>query len=237
VLDDVHLVTNPAILELLTAVVENLPAAATIALGTRAAPALPLMRWRAAGLLGEVGMDDLACDRAEASALLGRRGIALEEADLAMLLRLTESWATGIALASLSAGRQPPAAWLPRVHGDHRQIAEHLIDEVLRAQSDYVQELLLRTSILELLCAAACSAVTGRADAQAVLQRLAHDILFITPLDGRDEWFRYHHLFADFLQQQRAADGSAFRLVTVTHAPSPISPDSGEARFLELCLV
>ena len=205
VIDDVHLVGNPVCLELLTAVIENLPAEATIALGTRAAPALPLARWRAAGLLNELGMSDLSFDRAEASALFSSRGIVLDEADLARLLHLTEGWATGISLAALIAHGQRPEAWLPHIHGGQRQIASYLIDEVVRSQPDDVQEFLLRTSILEPLCATACRAVTGREDAGAVLSLLARENLFITPLDDRDEWFRYHHLFADLLRQQLAA--------------------------------
>ena len=208
VIDDVHLVSNPTCLEVLNALVDNLPAEATVALGTRAAPALPIARWRVAGWLAEVGMNDLAFDRAEAGALLAGRGIDLEEADLTRLMLVTEGWATGIALASLVARGRPPAVWLPRLHGDQRQIASYLIDEVLRSQPDDVQEFLLRSSILEPLCAASCRVVTGRQDAQAVLNRLARENLFIMPLDGRDEWFHCHRLFADLLQQQLAAQAA-----------------------------
>jgi LuxR family transcriptional regulator, maltose regulon positive regulatory protein len=202
VVDDVHMVGNAACLELLTAVVENLPAEATIALGTRASPALPLARWSAAGWLGEVGMDDLAFDRAEAGALLSSRGIVLDEAHLAQLMRQTEGWATGISLASLIAHGHLPEAWLPRVHGDQRQISAYLVDEVLRSQPDDIQHFLLCTSILDPLCAAACRAVTGRSDAQAVLETLERENLFVTPLDDHGQWFRYHRLFADLLKQR-----------------------------------
>ena len=45
-----------------------------------------------------------------------------------------------------------------------------------------------------------CQAVTGRRDAQAVLARLADEHLFVTAEDDRDEWFRYHQLFGEFLR-------------------------------------
>jgi LuxR family maltose regulon positive regulatory protein len=205
VFDDVHLLSNPACLAFLAAAVESLPAEATIALGTRSTPALPLARWRAAGHLVEVGMSDLALDPMEAGEVLRGRGIELDESDLGRLMQLTEGWATGISLASLIARGRPPEAWLPHVQGDHRQIAAYLVEEVLQSQSESIQRFLLRTSILDPLCAAACRAVTGRTDAQAVLERLHGDNLFLTPLDEHGQWFRYHRLFADLLQQQLAA--------------------------------
>ena len=164
--------------------VENLPARATIAMAARSSPALLLARRRAAGLLVEVGMSDLAYDRAEASELLGTRGIELDEHDLAVLIQRTEGWATGIPLASLIARGRPPDAWLPRAHGDQRQIAAYLLDEVSRSQPTGIQDSLLRTSILEFLCAAACRAVTGRPDAQAVLAPRARQSLHHAP--GRE---------------------------------------------------
>jgi len=168
-------------------------------------PALPLARWRAAGMLLEVGMGDLAFDLAEVDAVIRGRGVELDASDLARLMQQTEGWATGVSLAALIARGRRPDAWLPHVHGDHRQIAAYLIDEVLQSQSGSVQRFLLRTSILDPLCATACRAVTGRTDAQAVLERLHRDNLFVTPLDEHGHWYRYHRLFADLLQQQLAA--------------------------------
>src|SRR5262249_20741516 len=43
-------------------------------------------------------------------------------------------------------------------------------------------------------------AVTGRGDGQETLELLERENLFLVPLDDRREWFRYHRLFADFLQ-------------------------------------
>jgi LuxR family maltose regulon positive regulatory protein len=40
----------------------------------------------------------------------------------------------------------------------------------------------------------------GRADSQALLDYLEHSNLFIVPLDDSREWYRYHHLFVDFLR-------------------------------------
>src|SRR5262245_31325735 len=65
---------------------------------------------------------------------------------------------------------------------------------------------LCQTAILNRLSAPLCDAVTGRTDGAACLQQLEHANLFVTPLDDRREWYRYRHLFADFL---RSAAGAA----------------------------
>jgi LuxR family maltose regulon positive regulatory protein len=88
------------------------------------------------------------------------------------------------------------------VHGDLREIAGYLTAEVLERQADDLNEFLLHTSILDRLCPGLCQAVTGRDDAHLFLERLAGENLFVTALDDRDEWHRYHHLFQELLRAQ-----------------------------------
>ena len=82
-----------------------------------------------------------------------------------------------------------------------------------------VQAFLLQTSILDRFCASLCDAVLdgGRStkddlpsstdhrhlsQSQAILEQLERANLFLVPLDDERRWYRYHHLFADFLQQR-----------------------------------
>ena len=153
----------------------------------------------------------LAFDRDEALALLRLHAAGEGDAEstagpdmVAALLDATEGWATGLYLASLTAHGRSPDEWLPEVRGDQRAIAGYLLDEVLERQPGDLQEFLLETSILDELTAPLCAAVTGRADAGAVLARLARGNLFVSALDERDERYRYHHLFADLLHSRLA---------------------------------
>ena len=77
VLDDLHAVTNPSCLDVLTALIECVPAGSQIALASREVPALPLPRWRAQGLVHEVGPPDLRLDDREAKLLLEAAGVEL----------------------------------------------------------------------------------------------------------------------------------------------------------------
>jgi LuxR family transcriptional regulator, maltose regulon positive regulatory protein len=69
------------------------------------------------------------------------------------------------------------------------------VDEDLRA-------FLVQTSIAERFTAELCRELTGRTDADALLERAERANLFIVPLDAERRWYRYHRLFADYLSSQ-----------------------------------
>ncbi|UCH58668.1 MAG: hypothetical protein JSV61_10660, partial [Anaerolineales bacterium] len=60
----------------------------------------------------------------------------------------------------------------------------------------------IQTSILERFNAESCEALTGYTDSQSLLSELEQTNLFLIPLDDDRIWYRYHHLFADFLQTE-----------------------------------
>lgn len=47
-----------------------------------------------------------------------------------------------------------------------------------------------------------CNAITQRGDSQSMLEAIETDNLFIVALDEKREWFRYHHLFLEFLRKR-----------------------------------
>jgi LuxR family maltose regulon positive regulatory protein len=207
VLDDAQLVQNERAWAHVELVLENLPEGAQLVVASRSDPPLPLGRLRARGELLEVRFEELAFDRDEALALLCLHGAGDGESAamldaVGVLLEATEGWATGLYLASLTFAHSPPDQWRAEVHGDQRAIAGYLLDEVLERQPVELQRFLLETSILDELTASLCAAVTGRADAGAVLARLARENLFVSVLDDREERYRYHHLFADLLRSR-----------------------------------
>jgi LuxR family maltose regulon positive regulatory protein len=202
VLDDAHLVQSEACWRHLAVLLDQLPPGACLALGTRSEAALPLARLRAEGRLSEVRLTDLRLTRAEAAELLRLHGTDADDEALDGLLELTEGWATGLYLALLAGDGRPAREWLPRIHGDLHAIAGYLTAEVLERQPAVLQEFLLRTSILDELCPGLCRAVTENDDAHEQLALLVRGNLFVTALDDRDEWYRYHHLFAELLAAQ-----------------------------------
>jgi LuxR family transcriptional regulator, maltose regulon positive regulatory protein len=202
ILDDAHLLQSAACWGHLAALLEQLPPGAHLAVGTRSEAPLPIARLRADGRVAELRLADLRLTRAEAHELLRLRGAEADDEALDGLLELTEGWATGLYLALLAGRGRPAAEWLPHLHGDLHVIASYLTAEVLEHQSPGLQEFLLRTSILDQLSPGLCRAVTEDDRAHDHLTRLARENLFVMALDDHDEWYRYHHLFAELLAAQ-----------------------------------
>ncbi len=202
VLDDYHLIDQRPIHEAIAFLLDHLPPRLQLVLAGRADPPLPLARLRARGELTELRAADLRFASNEAAAFLNQAmGLDLAAADVAALEARTEGWIAGLQLAALSLQGRPAASeFVQAFAGDHRYIADYLIEEVLQRQPDSVRRFLLETSILDRLSGPLCEAVTGQADGAAQLDALERGNLFVVALDDRRRWYRYHHLFAEVLR-------------------------------------
>ncbi len=201
VLDDYHVIEEPAIHRLVTTLVERLPPGARLAIATRADPPIPLARLRARGELLEVRAEDLRFTAAEAAALVASTGVELTTEEVEDLTDRTEGWAAALRLAAVSLRGRPDHADLVRRFGaSHRYVLDYVVEEVLAGLPRESQEFLLRTSILDRLCGPLCEAVTGEPDGQARLEELERANLLIIPLDDERRWYRYHALFAEILR-------------------------------------
>jgi LuxR family maltose regulon positive regulatory protein len=202
VMDDYHVITNPQIHQTLEYFIDHQPAGTHLILTTRADPPLPLARLRASGQMTEIRARDLRFTPAEAHQFFDRSlDISLADSTLRALDERTEGWAVGLQLAALALQYQPdPAAFIETFRGSHRYVLDYLAEEVVRQQDEETRAFLIRTSILDRFNAELCEALIGRADSRDVIARLEAANLFIIPLDDERRWYRYHHLFADYLQ-------------------------------------
>ena len=205
VLDDYHCVREESIHASVAFLLRHLPPNVQLAIATRADPPLPLGSLRAAGEVLEIRAAQLRFSDAEARALLNDSlALGLEPADVALLRERTEGWPAGLRLAALSLRDQADRkGFVAAFAGDDRQITEHL-HEFVAAQPSRLCEFLLRTSVLERLCASVCDAVTGRSVGIARREEIQRANLFLVSLDSRGQWFRYHHLFRDLLRLELA---------------------------------
>jgi hypothetical protein len=101
VLDNFHLLTDPAVLDGLDYVLRNTGAGLRLVMSARTDPPLPLHRYRLAGQLTEIRASDLAFTVAEAGLLLARHGQIMPADSLKRLTQRTEGWAAGLRLAAI----------------------------------------------------------------------------------------------------------------------------------------
>jgi LuxR family maltose regulon positive regulatory protein len=234
VLDDYHAITNAAIHHALTFLLDHLPPQMHLVIASRAEPPLPLPLLRVRRELVEISTADLRFTPDEAAAFLNRvMKLNLSAGDVQTLETLTEGWIAALQLAALSMqGLEDVSGFIRSFAGSHRHVFDYLAQEVLNRQPQPIQGFLLQTSILDRLNASLCDAVIGRQDGQSLLEALEQSNLFLVPLDTQRHWYRYHHLFADFLRarleqvaRQDELD-SLHRRASVWCAEHDLAPDA-----------
>jgi LuxR family transcriptional regulator, maltose regulon positive regulatory protein len=201
VIDDLHELNSPEALAQLTRVLTNLPPRVHAMLTTRHDLRLGLHQLRLAGELSEIRAADLRFTERETRLLLAASGIELSESGAALLHQRTEGWAAGLRLAVISmAGHPDPERFVAEFSGSDRTVAEYLIAEMLERQPPDVQDLLLRTSLLDQVNGELGDLLTGRSGSERILLALADANAFVLPLDPERTWFRCHRLFGDLLR-------------------------------------
>ena len=202
ILDDFHRLSGGVARQSIAWFVDHAPPAFQLVLSTRTEPDLPLAALRAHGELLELRAGDLRFTSGEADAFLnGRLGLGLTPDDVGSLVGKTEGWPAGLYLAALSLRHAADRhAFVGRFGGSNRHVIDFLVTEVLQAHDPPVQELMLRTSVLERLSGPLCDAVLEQRDSAAVLDELSRTNLFLVPLDDQGGWYRFHHLFARLLR-------------------------------------
>lgn len=202
VIDDYHLVQNPAIDDALSFFIDHLPPPLRLLLSSRTDPNLPLARLRAGNALTEVRQADLRFTAAETSEFLNRAmGLHLSERQIALLEARTEGWIAGLQLVALSLVNCGDAtAFITAFTGSNRYIFDYLVEQVLVEQPEEIRSFLLDTCVLDRLTGPLCDALTGGSNGASLLEELERANLFVVPLDDERRWYRYHHLFAEFLR-------------------------------------
>ncbi len=215
VLDDYHVIKHTELQTAVAFFLDHLPPHCQVVIATREEPSLPLPRLRARSEVLEIRLQDLRFTREETAAFLKRTmGLALTADEAQALENHTEGWIAGLQMAALSLrGRPAPPGsdqapleinGFDSFGGGQRDIIDYLAAEVLRQQAPEICAFLRQTAILDRFNASLCDGVTGRRDSQAMLAHLERANLFLIPLDDQRQWYRYHHLFADFLRTELA---------------------------------
>lgn len=221
-LDDFQHLHDPILLRFFDGLIERLPESLSVVIGSRRELSLHLARLSVADRAVEIRQDELNFDRDQTDLFLRRyHQIELPPPDLERLVELTEGWPTGVQLAALALRRHRGSAadLLQTFSGRDRDLTRYLAEAVIRAQPEEVLRFLLRTSVLHRMSAALCEAVVGNADAGRLLEEVGRANLFVIALDREERWYRYHHLFAEFLQNEfRRTDPSGYQQACVRAA-------------------
>lgn len=201
VLDDYYLIENDVVLHSMEHFVKYLPRNVSLIMLSRKEPEHLLAALRARGVALSLGERDITFDSDETSEFFLQKGFCLTEQEIVAVNTRAEGWAAGLVAASLSfqGGESVPEA-IRAFSGGDRNIESFLSNEVFERWPSEVKEFLVSTAFLDKLSGPLCDAVTGNNTSAALLKTLSKSNSFVIPLDSAGGWYRYHHLFQDFLQ-------------------------------------
>jgi ATP/maltotriose-dependent transcriptional regulator MalT/serine/threonine protein kinase len=168
---------------------------------------LPVSKLRIRDELVEIDSDSLSFDIDEARSLLNDvGGLQLPEDQIEELTTSTDGWAAALQLAALCLRGGGDATSLVSRCSTTEMIGEFLAENVLDTLEPEMVEFLLATSITERTCGGLASALAEVPRGQAMLEDIEQRGLFLQRCHEDPHWFRYHHMFADFLRRRLERD-------------------------------
>ncbi|WP_144554467.1 LuxR C-terminal-related transcriptional regulator [Bacillus sp. X1(2014)] len=199
IFDDYHHIESFEVHQSISLLLHHLPSHIHICLISRKEPGFQIGALRAKGQINDINSNELKFTMEEISAYwLKQTGVFPKTSALQLLADFTEGWIAGIQLAALSE-RSGQKDTLHQFSGSHRYIVDYLMEEVFQHLSDDLKLFLMKTSILHRMNSDLCDKVTDRSDSSQLLKEIERSNFFLIPLDSQQYWYRYHHLFADFL--------------------------------------
>jgi serine/threonine-protein kinase PknK len=204
VIDDWHRISDAATIEALAYLLDHGGHRLQVVVTSRTRAGLPMGRMRVRDELIEIDGAALRFDMSESREfLVDLGGLALDATDVAHLEHTTDGWVAALQLASLSLrDSDDPASVISRMSGRQLAIGEYLAENVLDSLDPQMRDFLMATSLTERISGDLASALAGVNHGQALLDQAEERDLFLHRLDEDREWFRYHHLFAEFLQRR-----------------------------------
>lgn len=206
VLDDYHRIQSKSVHECFSFLLEHAPPFVHFVVTSRALPPLPLARLRAQNQMVEIKEKALRFSDDEAQLFFNQlMNLQLPEEKVRWLGERTEGWVAGMQMAAISMRSSHDVdLFLREFSGRHRFVSDYLLEEVFVRIPSELQTFLLQTSLLHHLHGPLCDAVLERSEpdsvsSQHMLERLEEASLFVVELDHERQWYRLHHLFADFL--------------------------------------
>lgn len=200
VLDDLHLIDDPACLRTLELGARLLTGTAQLILVSRREPTLPLDRLYGRGQLILVGVTELSFGREETRALLGQYGVVLEATALDCVFEVTGGWPAAVYMTALWLRDAPePSAAAREMARPRDELAAYLLSEVIGGLDTEVREFLRRTSVLPRMTGELCDHILGRDGSAEMIDRLRETNLLVKSDRRRRGWHRYHPLLRGVL--------------------------------------
>ncbi len=199
-IDDVHCRLPPSVLTALQQLLERAMPHIQWALATRGCPELAMGRLFAQGMR-ELGPDDLRFSAAETLELFEISGLTFSARRLiAHQVERSEGWPSGVRMLIASCfDHTNDASDTHTIIDITDRLHAFFFKHILTQEHDLLTAFLVQTSILSVLDADVCNAITQRTDSLRLLLEAEQHGLFVNRANSTSLQFRYHPMFADAL--------------------------------------
>ena len=210
-IDDYHLIRNNDVHRFIEKLFEYPQPFFKLIIITRRDPELPLPLWRSKNKLVEIRSADLKFNRTEITEFY-EKAISYHPDDfiLSKLEEATEGWISGLRMLLLSTNnRDELEQQFLNFKFENSRIISQLVEAILSKQPDSAKDKLLRLSLLkefniELfseLCLSEDEKVNKEVLFNEFISAITQSNMFIIALDDKNNWYRFHHLFIEQLQE------------------------------------
>lgn len=194
ILDDYHRIKSKEVSEFIQLLSSEFEDKVHISIGSREELDINLAEMLVSGQAIEITATALCFSAKETSKAIG--GGHDEQAINALQERL-EGWPVAVQMAKLVDIETTKN--LRSLTDSRSHMAQYLTTNILASQTAEIRDFALETSVLSRFNIELADAIRDSQNSVFMIQELKHLNAFIIPLDDEMEWFRYHHLFADCL--------------------------------------
>jgi ATP/maltotriose-dependent transcriptional regulator MalT len=200
-LDDIHLCEHEDSNGLLQELLENSPANLRLIMGGRTQANFNIIKLKARGQLKHFSSQDIRASHKDSQLFFKNTyNLNVDDDDLHTLVNRTDGWMNGLQIAALAMQqRENKKAYIQELNGSQKALSSYIDTDIFQKLPEDIQTFLVHSSVLEMLTPSLCDAMLEQKNSQAMLDQVIHLNLFIIPLDENHQWYRYHHLFSEFL--------------------------------------
>jgi LuxR family maltose regulon positive regulatory protein len=189
VLDDLHLIKNSEIFKAMPFILRRLPNSFVVVIISRFSPPDEFASYVDDDNL--IGMDKLSFSKYEISKYFNILGHNLTSGQIKAVYDMTEGWVMGVNAVAHSGNINTPES-------KHFDFSGYFESQIWGQWQADLRKFCLDTSVPDEFSPGFAEVLTGRADADTVLEELSRTNSFISCI--HDDTYRYHHLFQDFLR-------------------------------------
>ncbi len=203
-LDDFHAIDSPDAAGIVGLLLKHAPNSIRLIIGARRFQWFKVAPYQAKGAVICLDVEDLRFKASETEKFFHAQGISsLGQGDIDRLTDRTEGWPAGLQLSAIGLRRasrqQTPNEYVSSGERELFRFFQHEMDQI---QTEDSKRFLMSAAMLDRFSIPLVSYVIESRSVPCLLDQAYKDGLFVTPVDERGEWWRFHHLFQSYLRDQ-----------------------------------